>query len=104
MLIITAAPGMHPVRDNFGAVKIIKSESEMPARVSTQTQLSPDGQTEVNVVDYLIMDIKTIVYRTHKTRASTGEVRQAIPAKVFSKIQASLVAYPREWLFIQLTP
>ena len=75
----------------------------MPTRVTTQTQLSSDGQTEVNVVDYLIMDVKTIVYRTHKTRASTGEVRQVIPAKVFNKIKASLVAYPREWLFIQLS-
>ena len=103
MLIMTAAQGMHPVRDNFGAVKIIKTESEMPARVTTQTQLSSDGKTEVNVVDYLIMDIKTIVYRTHKTRASTGEVRQKIPDKVFKKIEASLVAYPREWLFTQLS-
>ena len=92
MLIMTAAQGMHPVRDNFGAVKIIKTESEMPARVTTQTQLSSDGKTEVNVIDYLIMDTKTIVYRTHKTRVSTGEVRQKIPDKVFKKIEASLVA------------
>ena len=106
MLIMNAAPDMHPVRDNFGAIKIVQSAADVPERTSTQTQLSDDGKTEVNVVDYLVVDEKQIIYRTHKTRVSHGQVKQPLPTKVFKKIMDSLRpkkdgGWPREWLFIQ---
>jgi hypothetical protein len=96
---------MHPWRDNLGNIKVVSSEDQIPKLENNDKERNENGRL-VSAQDYYLNPQDNsksgrIYFRSHKTRKTTGEVKQDIPLTIHKQVKQFIKLFTREYLFIQ---